>query len=101
MTLTNIIKGIREEFEKDICGIDSSKWEVSYELTPEQVKFKKFLMDSHIKLLEGVVEQINGEMFEDSAQAGQFAMHADGYNQALEEIKSSLLAEIENIKKLN
>ena len=33
-----------------------------------------------------MVEKINGMGFKNSSEAGQFSMHTDGYNQAIEDI---------------
>lgn len=38
---------------------------------------------------ESVRKYCNDNQFVDTAQAGQFAMHSDGYNQALEDLLSS------------
>lgn len=37
-------------------------------------------------LLDVLVEEIEGMGFVDTKQAGQFSMHADGYNQALDDV---------------
>jgi hypothetical protein len=37
-----------------------------------------------------IVEMIDGMQFVQPEQAGQFSMHADGYNQAIEELKEEL-----------
>ncbi len=43
-----------------------------------------------------IMEKADGMMFIDSNQAGQFALHSDGYNQAIEEIKDLLTTYINN-----
>lgn len=54
-----------------------------------------------ISILLSVKEMVGDNMFEDSAQAGQFSMHADGYNNALEDLQALLDEEINKIKELN
>lgn len=48
--------------------------------------------------LAKVAEEIEKEMLVDSAQAGQFSMHSDGYNQGLED--SAFLVRAEMSKKV-
>lgn len=61
----------------------------------------KYIIDSQLSLLLSVKEMVGDNMFEDSAQAGQFSMHADGYNNALEDLQALLDEEINKIKELN
>lgn len=48
--------------------------------------YKDAIKESLLSLLKSLREEINGMGFADSAQAGQFAMHTDGYNQGIEEV---------------
>lgn len=51
----------------------------------KECKMKSFNRFRSIKLLEAVKARLEGGMFIDTSQAGEFSLHADGYNQALEE----------------
>lgn len=60
----------------------------------------KDIISSQISMLEALQEKVKGEQFADIAEAGQFAMHADGYNQALEELDTYLQDQITKCKEL-
>jgi hypothetical protein len=49
--------------------------------------YVKSFFDSQIKQ---AAEEIRGMGFVDSSEAGQFGLHADGYNQAIEEAAEHL-----------
>ena len=70
--------------------VDWSHWhsKESYERIKSQlVSFIEKEIDLAVKRREGEMrKEIEGMSFVDSRQAGQFAMHADGYNQAIEEV---------------
>ncbi len=62
--------------------------------------FESFHRESMLALLQSEIEWLEGEMFVDPNQAGQFAMHTDGHNNALEDVVSHLQEQIALIKKL-
>lgn len=72
MTFNQILKEFDEceHLETGVCDMNVAK---------------SFLKQSFIKYLQSEVERLQGEMFADVAEAGQFAMHSGGYNQALED----------------
>ena len=90
--MTNKIQSIIEENEKE--------FEEKYynKNTPsglnQDFRYMKVMVDdikshlhqSQLKLLAGIREMIEGMAFVNPAEAGQFAMHSDGYNQAIEEV---------------
>jgi len=47
-------------------------------------------IETRTELLEEIKKEINGMGFVNPAEAGQFAMHNDGYNQAIEDITNLL-----------
>lgn len=51
-----------------------------------------------IELIEALRSQVDGMGFVNPAEAGQFAMHSDGYNQAVEEVVEYLDSQIKLIK---
>lgn len=59
---------------------------------------KSFLSQSLVKVLEATREEIDGQGFASINQAGQFAQHADGYNQAIEEVKDLITKTIKEIE---
>lgn len=74
----------------------STEWKKEFALLwgiapPSSLKGKKgaeiisFIESTLNKLLERVAGEVSREAFEQPYQAGQFAMHADGYNQGIEE----------------
>lgn len=46
---------------------------------------KEHNRSSLIAIFEGEIERLKGEMFLDSGQAGQFALHVDGHNDCLDQ----------------
>lgn len=56
---------------------------------------ESYIHSREVKMLEALKEKIYGMGFKDPEEAGQFALHSGGYNQAIEEI-SSLLSDIIN-----
>ena len=77
--LENTLKIFDEEFKLEDFDFSENK---------EQIK--SFITQSHIKAYQSLIDKLTGEMFADPAQAGQFAMHSDGYNQSHEDIISHL-----------
>lgn len=63
-------------------------------------KVKAFFREQTITLLEKQIEWLKGEGFANPSEAGQFALHADGMNQAFDDTISYLQSEIEAIKSL-
>lgn len=57
--------------------------ETARELDPDKVI--NFIKQSFIQICKSEIKRLDGNMFVDSAEAGQFAMHSDGYNNALED----------------
>ena len=55
------------------------------EMVKYMLDIELFPLSSTIKLLESQIDFWQGEMMSNPAEAGQFALHSDGYNQALEE----------------
>jgi hypothetical protein len=83
-------KEINEEFDKkfdfDMCEECGSFKQGN--TTNESIK--SHITSIRLADIEAIEEWVRGEGFADTAQAGQFAIHADGYNQALEGILSHL-----------
>ena len=53
-------------------------------------QIKSFICEQMTEMVEEMIKKIDGMKLVDSAQAGQFAMHADGYNEALEDAQEEL-----------
>lgn len=91
----------KKEFDEKFKGlfIALSLWAGSKEYIKEpEEEMKSFLKQSFIKYLQSEVERLEGEMFADPAEAGQFAMHSSGYNQALEDQITNLQAQIKELQ---
>lgn len=92
---------IIEEQEKEFKERFTLEWWVS--LKKEDIKrlglakifkyHKKYMR----QILQALVERLDGEMFLDTSEAGQFRLHSDGYNQSHEDTIQYLQ---EQIKKL-
>ena len=91
-----------EEFEKKNFEIIDVMHRQTLQINKDPVaeKIRQFLITSHISYLEGKIKELEGEMFVDSAQAGQFALHTDGINQAYEDQISTLQEELKEAKEL-
>ena len=66
----------------DFCNTGEHKM-VYVEQTRDDIQ--AHILSSTIKLLQSQIDFWEGEMMSNPAEAGQFALHSDGYNQALEE----------------
>jgi hypothetical protein len=69
-------------------GIDDYNW--GQDKFEEELRTRLHRHEQHLrkKWEMEVVEKIEGEGFANPAEAGQFSLHADGYNQAIDDIIS-------------
>lgn len=102
-----VIKKNIEKFEENrslvVCSTIKDEDENICPLTDIDATNKlhrDFFIDSQLSLLLSVKEMVESQMFEDSAQGGQFSMHTDGYNNALEDLQSLLDIEINKVKEI-
>lgn len=77
----------REEFRKKCVNSLRMDGNQTLQLTD-------FISNLLTAQLQNVVEELEGEKFVNPAEAGQFAMHSDGFNQGIEEAQQLLLRKI-------
>lgn len=84
--------------ERKFCGNCSTKKATTHEIEGWEKEFDKnyagcqecgipktFIASLLTHQQERIIAALEGMQFADTSQAGQFSLHADGYNQALEE----------------
>jgi len=55
-TLEKHNKEMENRLGKEIFGIDTSRWEISYEYSPQQVRLKSFITSQNKSLLKKIAE---------------------------------------------
>lgn len=88
-TSRELLEGIPSEFGMKVTDIILNKdegWSGKLEEC-----LLEFLETARNEERENWLQKIDGMMFVDPSQAGQFSMHTDGYNQAIEEVKELLI----------
>jgi len=78
-----------EEFEKKFF-VEINVWgskEMYKVLSPyaNPKSINDFISQIYITICENEIKRLTGECFVNTAEAGQFALHSDGWNNALEE----------------
>jgi len=67
-TLEKHNKEMENRLGKEIFGIDTSRWEISYEYSPQQVRLKSFITSQNKSLLkkiaEGEIEKLKTEIID-------------------------------------
>ena len=80
-------EGFGKTFESILIATSEQRFDMCEKALPLFKSFIRQEIDLEVKRREGELrKEIEGMSFVDSRQAGQFAMHADGYNQAIEEV---------------
>lgn len=82
MPSSNNLEKIREEFYHFSEGVMRDKAHP----TIQNAVVADWFLSKFSSLTEERIKTINGMGFKDPNEAGQFAMHSSGYNQAIEEV---------------
>lgn len=102
---------LEERFEKLIAiHWNEPEWEFERQasLSKFMTKILKIIRDDFIpnelsrernEVLEEILKDLEGEMFVNPSEAGQFALHADGYNQGIEDSQHIIRKKILALKK--
>lgn len=90
MTPEELKQQAHKEFDEQILDLTGDGSRYGCMSRHDEKKFKLFidsLIDRTVQATEDrFIKKIKSEQFVNTAEAGQFALHADGYNQAIEDI---------------